>query len=307
MVGHPPRSLCVDDLGVDVRAVPLRDALLLDLEMPLPRGEQLVDSRSTERGHRVANCRSKSVGSVDQCSEDIEDDDLDVADLDHAFSYSCGVTSSAGDDLASSLITGQDGDVSFVFVSGSPALDLAGTVGSRRDEPIDVLAAPVDLERWVAACEELPDRVTADFATFESALSLREAIYQLALDRVLGRPFDTGSLRVVNDTAAGPVPTVKLSDAGLHLSGDLLAVLSQIARGGIAVLADPRACLKECGRTDCTRIYLDRSRGAGRTWCGMNECGNRVKAAAYRARRRVGTTAEGAGPRGHLRNNRRDV
>ncbi|GAA3971727.1 CGNR zinc finger domain-containing protein [Actinomadura viridis] len=187
--------------------------------------------------------------------------------------------------------------MAFAFVSGDPALDLAGTVGSRRDEPVDLLAAPADLERWVAECDDLPGGVTADLAGFESALSLREAIYRLALDRVLDRPFDPAGLEIVNGTAAGPVPTISLSDAGLHMSGDLLSVLSQIARSGIAVLADPHACLKECGRAGCTRIYLDRSRGARRTWCGMDECGNRVKAAAYRARRRASTTAEGRGPR----------
>lgn len=183
-------------------------------------------------------------------------------------------------------------------MSGNPALDLAGTVESRRDEPVDLLTAPADLERWVAECDELPDQVAADFATFESALSLREAIYRLALDRVVDRPFDPGSLKIVNDTADGPVPTVMLSNAGLHRSGDLRAVLTQIARSGIAVLADPHACLKECGRTGCTRIYLDRSRGTRRSWCGMEECGNRVKAAAYRARRRALTTADGRGSTG---------
>ncbi|MFC9680685.1 CGNR zinc finger domain-containing protein [Streptomyces sp. NPDC056948] len=176
--------------------------------------------------------------------------------------------------------------MSFTFVSGDPALDLTGTVLSRRDQPVDLLTAPVDLERWVAACDGLPDRVTADGQTFESALSLREALYRLALDRVLERPFDPGSLDLVNGTAAGPPCTFELRDTGLHASGDLPAVLSQLARSGITLLADPHACLKECGRPACTRIYLDRSRGARRAWCGMEECGNRVKAAAYRARRR---------------------
>ncbi|MFE1096503.1 CGNR zinc finger domain-containing protein [Streptomyces smyrnaeus] len=186
--------------------------------------------------------------------------------------------------------------MNFAYVSGNAALDLAGTVGSRRDEPDDTLATPADLERWVAACDELPDRVTADFPTFEFALSLREALYQLALDRVLDRRFDPAGLRIVNDAAAGPMPKTELSDAGLRMSGDLRAVLSHIARSGISVLADPQACLKECGRPGCTRIYLDRSRGARRTWCGMDACGNRVKAAAYRARRRAATTAEDDGP-----------
>ena len=87
-----------------------------------------------------------------------------------------------------------------------------------------------------------------------------------------------------------------LTDAGLRTSGDLRSGTLTMARSGIAVLADRDACLKECGRTDCTRIYLDRSRGARRTWCGMDACGNRVKAAAYRARRRGSATAEGRGP-----------
>ncbi|MEU5879530.1 ABATE domain-containing protein [Spirillospora sp. NPDC047279] len=174
----------------------------------------------------------------------------------------------------------------FTFVSGNPALDLTGTVRSRRDAPLDLLATPADLARWVTECDDLPDQADADPATFEAALSLREAIYQLALDRVLGQPFTPPSLKVVNTTAAAPTLTPTLSDTGLRLTGDLPAVLTHIARSAIAVLADPRSHLKECGRTDCTRLYLDRSRGARRNWCGMEECGNRVKAAAYRARKR---------------------
>ncbi|MEE2039750.1 CGNR zinc finger domain-containing protein [Nocardiopsis sp. CT-R113] len=188
--------------------------------------------------------------------------------------------------------------MNFAFVSGDPALDLAGTVGSRRDGPVDLLAAPADLERWVAACEGLPDRVAADPAGFASALSLREAVYRLALDRVHGRPFDPGSLAIVNGTAAVPTLSVELGDAGLCVSGDLPAVLSHLARSAAAVLADPHACLKECGRSGCTRVYLDRSRGARRTWCGMDACGNRVKAAAYRARRRASTAAGNRVPGG---------
>ncbi|GAB3221032.1 CGNR zinc finger domain-containing protein [Glycomyces halotolerans] len=177
--------------------------------------------------------------------------------------------------------------MAFAFVSGNSALDLTGTVESRRDEPVDLLTGPADLERWIDACDELPDRVFVDAAGFASALALREATYRLALDRLLDRPFDPRGLEVINDAAAGPVPRIELGDAGLRVSGDLPAVLAQMARSGIAVLADPRARLKECGRPGCTRLYLDRSRGARRTWCGMDACGNRVKAATYRARKRA--------------------
>lgn len=189
-------------------------------------------------------------------------------------------------------VTGQDGDVEFTFVSGNPALDLAATVGYRRDDPVDRLRGPADLERWIAASSELPEAVSVDQEAFETALELREAIYTLAYDRIQERPFDLSSRTTVNDAAATAPPTVVLNETDVSTSGDLPAALSHIARSAITALADPHARLKECGRAGCTRIYLDRSRGARRTWCGMDECGNRVKAAAYRARRRAAASAE---------------
>ncbi|GAA2099985.1 CGNR zinc finger domain-containing protein [Streptomyces albiaxialis] len=173
----------------------------------------------------------------------------------------------------------------FAFVSGNPALDLVATVESRRDAPRDMLATPADLERWVQQCDELPDRVTAGAAGLDAALTLREALHRLALDRVEERPFTPSALDVVNGAAARPLPTVELGDAGLRLTGDLRSALAQVARAGVTLLADRRAPVKECGRPSCTRLYVDRSRGARRTWCGMDACGNRVKAAAYRARK----------------------
>ncbi|MCP2265638.1 CGNR zinc finger domain-containing protein [Promicromonospora thailandica] len=86
--------------------------------------------------------------------------------------------------------------------------------------------------------------------------------------------------------AAGPPVTPVLTGAGQRATGTASQALSSVARAAIEVLAGDLAAspMKECGRPDCTRVYLDRSRGHRRTWCGMEECGNRVKAAAYRRR-----------------------
>lgn len=178
----------------------------------------------------------------------------------------------------------------FDFVSGNPALDFAATVLSRRGAPVDLLVGPADLEQWMTACEHTPERITVDGAAFEAALLFREAIYQLALARVEGRPFDPDCLNHINRVATEPVPVIRLDARGLQSSGDLPAALSLIARSGMVALADPDACFKECRGPDCGRIYLDRSRGARRTWCGMSLCGNRINAAAYRARKRAGAT-----------------
>ncbi|MBB3662167.1 MULTISPECIES: CGNR zinc finger domain-containing protein [Prauserella salsuginis group] len=175
----------------------------------------------------------------------------------------------------------------FSFVSGDPALDLAATIGYRRTEPVDLVQGPADLERWVRACEELPAEIAADLESFDAAITLREAVYSLALARTRGHPFDPGDVEVLNAAANGPALALELVNDGMCITGGIRAALAHVARSGITVLADATTPIKECARPECTRLYLDRSRGARRTWCGMAECGNRVKAAAYRARRRA--------------------
>ncbi|AXK35114.1 zf-CGNR multi-domain protein [Streptomyces armeniacus] len=177
----------------------------------------------------------------------------------------------------------------YAFVSGNAALDLAGTLQWRRTAPRDRLAGPADLRRWIDEAGLLPGGpADVDTGGFARALELREAVHRLAQDRLEGRRFDRGALDVVNRIAATPGRRVVLTDAGAEVRGDTAAVLADVAAAAIELLADRDLVLKECGRESCTRLYVDRSQGARRTWCGMEECGNRVKAAAYRARRRRG-------------------
>ena len=177
--------------------------------------------------------------------------------------------------------------MTFAFVSGNAALDLTGTVESRRDHQKDLLDTPASLERWMGECQVLPDAANVDTRTFASALELREAAYRLARDRIEGRPFTHEHLQTLNAVASEPTPDIELTDSGVKLTGDAQSMLAYLARDAIALLADNDAQLKECGRPECTRLYLDRSRGARRTWCGMKECGDRMKAAAYRSRKRA--------------------
>jgi predicted RNA-binding Zn ribbon-like protein len=50
---------------------------------------------------------------------------------------------------------------------------------------------------------------------------------------------------------------------------------------------EDRAQLRECVNPRCTRLFIDTSRAGTRRWCGMTECGNKAKVAAFRARRRA--------------------
>lgn len=198
--------------------------------------------------------------------------------------------------LAEGSVTGQDGDVVHVFVSGNLALDFLGTRKWRRSEPEELLETPADLGDWIDQAGVVSGPVRVDASDLERALALREALYDLVAAR-LGSPgpgVPSDAIAVLNAAAANPPVVPVVTADGVRVDGDARAVLSTIARSGAEVLAPvTEGVLKECGRDECTRVFLDRSRGARRAWCGMEECGNRVNAAAYRRRRRAadGTAA----------------
>ncbi|WP_454048478.1 CGNR zinc finger domain-containing protein [Cellulomonas sp. Marseille-Q8402] len=177
----------------------------------------------------------------------------------------------------------------FVFVSGDPALDFVGTLKWRRSpEPEELLVDPGALDAWFVGSGTVTSPPGSSAADLHAARALRESAYGLVVAALQGRPARAEDVAAVNRAAADPPATTMLVDGRRAASGTAAQALSSIARAVIEVVAsaDP-AELKECGRPACTRVYLDRSRGHRRAWCGMEECGNRVKAAAYRERRRA--------------------
>lgn len=46
--------------------------------------------------------------------------------------------------------------------------------------------------------------------------------------------------------------------------------------------------VRECAGSDCTWLFLDRSRNRSRRWCAMQTCGNRAKARRHYRRARAG-------------------
>jgi predicted RNA-binding Zn ribbon-like protein len=182
--------------------------------------------------------------------------------------------------------SGYADDVDFKYGTGHVALDLVGTVGRRRTEVRDLLATPADLARWVAGAGLVDRPVPVSDAGLAQALRLREAVYRLALAAIAGAGYRAGDRRILNAAAAGAAVTVSLADDGsLRRTGDLEAVLGQLARAAVELLGGPTAAaIKECADPDCTRLYVDQSRKQARRWCDMRSCGNRAKVAEFRAR-----------------------
>jgi predicted RNA-binding Zn ribbon-like protein len=191
--------------------------------------------------------------------------------------------------LGNDSVTGQAGD-EFAFRSGRPALDFAATLMFRGGPTLELLADDDVLGRWAVAAGLVDGGLTGRPEPRRTAVALREAIYRSALATIAGRRPAVKDVDRLNGAAAHPPVVLALAPEGtLRRTGSAAQVLATIARDAIDLLGGPDAPgLRQCGRDGCTRLFVDRSRGHSRVWCGMKECGNRVNAAAYRARRRTG-------------------
>lgn len=175
-----------------------------------------------------------------------------------------------------------------VFVCGHPALDFAATLRARRSRRFEMFATPERLDAWYVE-SGLVDHVTPSRPSdVQRGRAVREAIYELVSARRRGEPFDERALGVLNEAARRPAAAPQLTRAGRWTEATPEEALSAVARAAVELLAGPDVpLLKECGNPECTRVYIDRSRGMRRHWCGMESCGNKIKAAAYRARKKA--------------------
>ncbi|MET9502678.1 CGNR zinc finger domain-containing protein [Streptomyces sp. NPDC006622] len=182
------------------------------------------------------------------------------------------------------------------FVCGNPALDLAATLRARRTLRCETLVSPERLDAWYLGAGIVDGLSPGCRETdVEQAVRVREAVYALVTARLRGERYDDEALAVVNGAAARPSASPQLTASGRWTEATPAEALAAVARHAVELLGGTEAALlKECGDPECTRVYPDRSRGARRQWCGMEPCGNRVKAAAYRARRK-GAPATAAG------------
>ncbi|MET9496308.1 ABATE domain-containing protein [Streptomyces sp. NPDC006552] len=173
------------------------------------------------------------------------------------------------------------------FPCGTLPLDFVGTLRARRNDlPAEKLATPGLLDAWFVESGMLDLAPGASEVDLALAVDLRESIYDLVVARMDGKPLPAEAVAELNLHASGLPVTLRLGPDGATRTGSVPQGLAALAREAVEILGGPDgALLRECARPECTQTYLDRSRGHRREWCAMRTCGNRVKAATYRARR----------------------
>lgn len=195
----------------------------------------------------------------------------------------------AGRAVASGMLLVHPDGSSFRFDPGALCLELLPTGGPGRLAYFEVLHGPEDLVRW-ADESRLPGRLglTVSAAEVADARRLRDALWRLAEAHVSTLEPGSDDLATVNDAAAHPPLTARLTAEGTRAwaaGATGTGLLSTVARDAVELFTGPYAHrIRTCGADDCRLLFVDTSRPGRRRWCSMERCGNRHKVRAHRAR-----------------------
>jgi len=185
--------------------------------------------------------------------------------------------------------------VHFEFIADRPVLDFLSTIAERGTRDDEKLQFEQDLASWIEQSGIVDTAPPVINQALERAKALREAMFRLVASLIEHQTPSATDRALVNAAAEASPPLLRLDDDGLHRYGDVDAVLALFARDCLDLFDSPdRAALRWCADPNCTRPFIDRSRGQRRRWCGMKGCGDRAKAAAYRRRRRTALDNETA-------------
>ena len=176
---------------------------------------------------------------------------------------------------------------SFWFDPGAPSLAWALSGGEGCRTVFEVLHAFEDLPGWTKTSLGIEvERVSAN--DLAEANRLREAIWQCADARVDGVPLPREHVREINHFASRPPLVPQIGLDGKHRWVEPVAyrqVLSIVARDAVDLYTAPTADrIRRCRGTNCSLIFVDKSRPGKRRWCSMDRCGNRAKVNAFRYR-----------------------
>lgn len=152
----------------------------------------------------------------------------------------------------------------------------------------DQLSSPEELGRWLGDHGLLDSGAVLDANDVARAIQLREALRDLleAHHGTPPRPPATGLL----EHAAESGRLVTRFDAHGHGHLEATAVGLDGALGNLLAIVHTAMAdgtwyrLKVCQRDKCRWAFYDHSKNRSSTWCSMDVCGNKEKAAAYRRR-----------------------
>jgi len=188
-----------------------------------------------------------------------------------------------------------DNPPSPLFVGDDLALDFINTefgVGAAHRE---CLVDDASVVAWLKLAEVLPE----DFALVPEgllglALRLRKAAKALVEAAKAGESADAGIVNRVFK-ASQVSNELRWDEASRSFTvvrqrhqADPASLLEPVAQAVAHLLTHtPLELVRECEAHDCRLMFHDQTKSHRRRWCSMALCGNRMKVAAFRSRKRA--------------------
>jgi predicted RNA-binding Zn ribbon-like protein len=157
------------------------------------------------------------------------------------------------------------------------------------EQATDLLTSRSDADAWLTE-QALPGAGDLNRSDLERLTSVREALREMLLANNAGEPAPRAAVAELNRQSSEAAIGLEFDADGSQLVTTCDGVDSTIARL-LSIVHESMSSgtwerLKACPADDCLWAFYDRSRNHSRTWCEMEDCGNRAKARAYRERRR---------------------
>ena len=191
----------------------------------------------------------------------------------------------------------------FLFVGNELVLDFLNTRPLLEGKPVELLTDFATLLRWFEAADVLNPqqfsrlqrtwRETAKAQkTTESMRDLRENLRREIFAWERGEPLRPSTIANLNTMMAAHPMRTRLTTHQRAYSTDLWFELREpeglfapLAHSAVKLFSEvDRKRVRKCDQ--CVLHFHDTSKKGTRRWCSMQLCGNRLKVAAYAARRR---------------------
>jgi predicted RNA-binding Zn ribbon-like protein len=191
----------------------------------------------------------------------------------------------------------------FLFLGNHLALDFLNTCPVQNGEAVELLSDFDALLRWFQAAGLLGSREAASLRqqwgestrarhVVKAMRELRERLRKEVLARERGGTVHHAVIDELNHLMAEHPMLTRLKASGSMSTSELWFnpgrpedLFAPVAHSAALLFADlDRDRVRKCGQ--CVLHFYDTSKKGTRRWCSMQMCGNRLKVAAYAARRR---------------------
>ena len=180
-----------------------------------------------------------------------------------------------------------------LFIANNLALDFINTSYGTQARYCDCFDDDHSVVQWLKLAGVLPDDLSnTPVGLVKLARQLRDNAREVVLAAktggvadpvVINRVLETGRPRTQLewDTTSETFQIVRHRQ-----NTDAASLLEPIAQALSDLLTkEDLRLVRECEAHDCTLFFHDQTKSHRRRWCSMAACGNRMKAAAHRARK----------------------